>query len=282
MTDYFVLTNDPDHGVTEHYRTVFRELTKRDIFVTTAVFCTVKDDGSALARHCYGGETDHLSLPDYRDLMLELADLGHEIAFHGYSQVNDTRDELQKGLEMFHATFGRYPAVYIEHGGGPATHSMELCKRETLAVQGADRESEYYVKDVVRDVFDLVWTRDYLLEQVNTPLDVADTFHSEDGILYFKREPMAQVEPLFGQLSGRGQAIVGYTHFGYRGYEPRRKLASFFRKRNFPQLECWSHRHLDRTVSLLADSLAEHALESLTLSDLLKTHRGHRRAARQN
>jgi len=274
MTDYFVLTNDPDHGVTEHYRTVFRELTKRDIFVTTAVFCTLKDDETALARHCYGGETHHLSLPGYRDLMLELADLGHEIAFHGYSQVSDTRDEFRKGLDIFHRTFGRYPAVYIEHGGSPATHSMEMCKRETLAVEGAEPQSDYYVKDILQQVFEVVWTQEYLLDFVKRPLDVREVLYSDGGILYFKRWRMAHVDPLFGQLSGSDQAIVGYTHFGYRGYEPRRKLKTLFRKRDYPQLECWSRRHLDRTVSLLAHSLAEHGLKSLTLSDLLKTHRG--------
>ena len=278
MADYFVLTNDPDHGVTDHYRDVFQELTKREIFVTTAVFCTLKDDGTALARHCYAGETDHLSQPGYRDLMLELADLGHEIAFHGYSQVSDTRDEFQKGLEVFHRTFGRYPAVYIEHGGSPATHSTDLCKRETLAVEGADPDSDYYVKDLVQDVFDLVWTRDYLLDPVETPLDVPDRFRSEEGIIYFKREPMAEVDTLFGQLRGKGQAVIGYTHFGYRGYEPRSYWKSLFRKRDYPQLECWSRRHLDRTVSLLARRLGEHGLKSLTLTDLLKTHRARHHA----
>jgi hypothetical protein len=93
---YFVLTNDPDHGRAEDYRRILRKLAKHEIYVTTAVFCTLKDDGSPLTRHCYNGETHTLEDKGYRELIVEARDLGHEIAFHGYSQVSDTRDEFLK------------------------------------------------------------------------------------------------------------------------------------------------------------------------------------------
>jgi hypothetical protein len=63
---YFVLTNDPDHGKTEDYKLILRELSKNNIFVTTAVFCTLKDDKSALAKHCHRGDTDTLDVKEYR------------------------------------------------------------------------------------------------------------------------------------------------------------------------------------------------------------------------
>ena len=144
---YFVLTNDPDHGLLDDYRRIFRELGDRRILVTTAVFCVLKDDGSALARHCRQHETHCLADDAYRDFMLELRDHGHEIAFHGYSQASDTRDEFQRGLDIFRRTFGEYPRIYIEHGGHPRSHPPELCKRENLQVEGASPDSPHFVKD---------------------------------------------------------------------------------------------------------------------------------------
>ena len=178
---YFVLTNDPDHGLLDDYRRVFRELGNRRILVTTAVFCMLKDDGSALARHCRENETHCLADDAYRDFMLELRDQGHEIAFHGYSQVSDTRDEFRQGLDIYRRTFGAYPRIYIEHGGHPRSHPPGLCKRENLKVEGGSPGSPYFVKDLVRDIFDAVWTRDYLLDGVYEPLRVADIFPVEDG-----------------------------------------------------------------------------------------------------
>ena len=274
MTHYFVLTNDPDHGLVDHYRNVLSELGKRDIFVTTAVFCTLKDDGSALSRHCFEDETHCLANAAYRDLMLELADLGHDIALHGYSQVSDTREEFQKGIDIFYRTFKRYPTIYIEHGGHPRTHPLDLCKKESLNVQGAIPDSPYFVKDIVRDVFDLVWTHDYLLDGVSRPLSVADVFHWDDGIRYFKRWRMLDVAKLVNHLSPHPHAIVGYTHFGYRGYEPRSWIRALFAKDDAP-LERWSGRYLAKTASILDRTLREHGLESVTLTALLTARDEH-------
>ena len=264
---YFVLTNDPDHGLLDDYRRVFRELGNLQIRVTTAVFCVLKDDGSALARHCRENETHCLADDAYRDFMLELRDQGHEIAFHGYSQVSDTRDEFRQGLDIYRRTFGAYPRIYIEHGGHPRSHPPGLCKRENLKVEGGSPGSPYFVKDLVRDIFDAVWTHDYLLDGVYEPLRVADIFPVEDGIRYFKRWRMNHVEKLASNLTEARNAIVGYTHFGYRGFESRYFIRNLF-NRKF-RLEWWSARNLRRTAARLARVLNEHRLKSVTLSELL-------------
>ncbi len=270
--NYFVLTNDPDHGLLDNYRKIFRELNKRGIFVTTAVFCTLKDDGSALSRHCFKNETLCLADEAYKNFMLELRDLGHEIALHGYSQVSDTRDEFQKSIDIFHRVFKEYPKIYIEHGGHPKSHSLGMCKKENLKVEGSLPDSRYFVKDIIRDVFDLVWTCDYLLDGIYEPLSMADIFQLEDGILYFKRWRMTYIQKLATNLSQDLNTIVGYTHFGYRGYESRYAIKNFFRKNT--RLEWWSEKNLHKTAALLAQILDEHHLKSLTLSDLLKTAKG--------
>lgn len=269
---YFVLTNDPDHGLLDDYRRIFRELADRQILVTTGVFCTLKDDGSALAQHCREDETHCLANDAYRDFMLEMRDHGHEIAFHGYSQVSDTRDEFQTGLAIFRRTFGAYPKIYIEHGGHPRSHPPGLCKRETLQMAGASPGSPYFVKDLVRDVFDAVWTHDHLLDGVHEPLPAADVFHDEDGIRYFKRWRMKDVEKLAPNLTGVRNTIVGYTHFGYHGYESRYSVKNVFSRQS--RLEWWSERNSHRTADRLARLLSEHGLRSLTLSALLKRARG--------
>lgn len=265
---YFVLTNDPDHGLLDDYRRIFRELGDRRILVTTAVFCVLKDDGSALARHCRANETHCLADDAYRDFMLELRDQGHEIAFHGYSPVSDTRDEFQRGLDAFRRTFGEYPRIYIEHGGHPRSHPPELCKQENLKVEGASPDSPHFVKDLVRDVFDAVWTHDHLLDGVDEPLPVADVFRVEDGIRYFRRWRMNDVEKLASNLSTVRNTIIGYTHFGYRGYESRYFVKNLFNRRS--RLEWWSKRNSHRTAARLARLLDRHGLKSLTLSGLLE------------
>lgn len=271
--NYFVLTNDPDHGLLDDYRKVFRELSKSGIFVTTAVFCTLKDDDSALSKHCFKNETHCLADESYRNFMLELRDQGHEIAFHGYSQVSDTRDEFQRGIELFKDTFKEYPRVYIEHGGHPKSHPLGLCKRENLCVEGSLENSEYFVKDVVRNVFDLVWTHDYLLDDVDHPLPIGDIFHAEDGVVYFRRWRMVQVQKLLTRVAGDEKAVVGYTHFGYRGYTRRFNLIANFLNRD-ARLERWRGRHASRAVNLLTRLLQKYKLHSLTLSDLLQAARG--------
>ena len=279
--NHFVLTNDPDHGVLRHYRKVFYELGQREIFVTTAVFCTLKDDGSDLSRHCFENETHCLADDAYRDFMLELRDRGHEIAFHGYSQVSDTRDEFQKGIELFYRAFKEYPKVYIEHGGHPGTHPPGICKKENLKLEGASPDSRHFVKDLVREVFELVWTHDYLLDGCDHPLSAKDIFQWEDGIRYFKRWRLVDVEKLMTNLSQKRDTIVGYTHFGYRGYEPRpwfkkpfRKESWFRNRKDHRRLEWWSERSLRETADLLAQLLYDHQLESLTLSGLLRATTG--------
>ncbi len=269
--NYFVLTNDPDHGLLDNYRKVFCELGRVGIFVTTAVFCTLKEDASALSKHCFRNETHCLEDEAYRDFMLELRDLGHEIALHGYSQVSDTRDEFQKGIELFHGVFSEYPAIYIEHGGHPRSHPPGMCKRENLKKEGAVPNSPYFIKDIVRDAFDLVWTHDYLLDGVYSPLTAADIFHLEDGILYFKRWRMTHIPKLVTNLSRDLNTIVGYTHFGYRGYESRSWIGNLFRRN--VRFEWWSEKNLHKTTNSLAEILDERRLKSLTLSDLLKTAR---------
>ncbi len=264
--NYFVLTNDPDHGQTENYKKIFRELSKKNIFVTTAVFCTLKDDKSFLARHCFKNETHTLDDLSFRKLMLSIKDEGHEIAYHGYSQVSDTREEFSKGLEIFHHVFKEYPKVYIEHGGHPKSHPLFKCKKENLALEGSIKRSRYFVKDFVKEMFSMMWTQEYLMDKTPHFLPVSNIFNLDDGILYFKRWRMAHFKKCLKNLSGDEKAFVGYTHFGYRGYQSKFPLIDIFHTDR--RYEWWSNQRLYKTVRLLSESLDKYRLKPTTLSGL--------------
>jgi len=266
---YFALTNDPDHGKVEDYRKILRALSDSEIFVTTAVFCKLKDDDSPLARHCYEGETNSLEDKEYRDLMLEARDWGHEIAFHGYSQVSDTREEFLEGLDIFSSVFGEYPKVYFEHGGHPMHHPSGMIKKENLSMYGSTEGSNYYVKDIVGSVFDVVWTHDYLMDHLKEPLNLKDIFTKKEEIVYVKRWRMCHFNNIVQKLDAQKNTIVGYTHFGYKGYRSSNPIKRYFDKASF--LERWlSNKELNRSIEILDNFINTSRVRSVTLSELYR------------
>jgi hypothetical protein len=269
---YFVLTNDPDHGKTEDYRRILKLLAQKKIFVTTAVFCTLKEDGSSLSKHCHKGETNTLEDKDYRGLMLQAKEWGHEIAFHGYSQVSDSRDEFKQGLKIFSSIFGEAPRVYFEHGGHPDKHPIDMVKKENLSYYGSDKKSIYYVKDIIKDTFDVVWTHDYLMDFLKNPLNLKDIFIEKDGIIYLKRWRMYHFNDIKNKISKIDNTIVGYTHFGYGGYRSNKNfIKNYFDKNSY--LERWIDKQdCDRAVELLKNFIEEDNVKSLTVSGLYKEY----------
>ena len=256
-----VITNDPDHGTTEDYARVFGELTRLGLKVTTSVFCTLEDDSSDLARHCHAGETESLADPAFRDLMLELHDQGHEIAFHGYSQVSNTRERFVEGLEIFREALGHYPFTYVEHGGNPRKHPSDGCKRETLAMEGLNPESSYYVWDIIKDKVGCVWAWHDLLDDDYGVKQVEDLFYQCDGVLLFRRARMHYLDRVIRDVAREGGVFSGYTHFGYEGY---RKAPEY-------RFENWTGRHLKPAVEGLERILRRHDVTSLTVQELVRT-----------
>lgn len=257
-----VLTNDPDHGKIEDYARVFRELNRLGVKVTASVFCTIEDDGSDLARHCYRGETHTLADPAYRNLMLELHEQGHEIAFHGYSQVSNTRERFIEGLEIFKETFGHYPFTYVEHGGNPDKHPPGMCKRESLAVEGMNPGSPYYVWDIIQEKIRCVWARHDLLDGDYNVKQVHDLFYWHDGVLFFRRARLHYLDRMIRDLARQSGVFLGYTHFGYEGY-PKEPQYRF---------ENWTGPHLKIAIRGLERLLKRHDVTNLTVRELAQTH----------
>jgi len=268
---FFTLTNDPDHGKTEDYRKILKFLAENNIFVTTAVFCILKNDKSLLSKHCYTGETNTLADEEYKNLMLEAKDWGHEIAYHGYSQVSDTREEFQKGLEIFNNIFSEYPKVFFEHGGHKSFHHEDMIKKENLSMYGSDKSSIYYVRDIIKNTFDVVWTHDFLQDNVKTALSLQDIFVTVDGITYVKRWRMFHFNDIKGTVNNVNNSIVGYTHFGYKGYRRRFNfIKNYFDKNSY--LERWLYKNdLKITVGIIKNYMKDNGIDkSLTTSQLYK------------
>lgn len=257
-----LLTNDPDHGKAEDYVRVFTELKRLGLKVTTSVFCTMEDDGSDLARHCYRGDTHTLADPRYRELMLELQEQGHEIAFHGYSQVSNTREKFMEGLEIFKETFGYYPFTYIEHGGNPNKHGPDMCKQETLAMEGTKRDSPYYVLDIIKEKISCVWAWHDLMDNDYQVKQVEDLFYKRNGVLFFRRARLHYLDTMVRDVAQQGGVFLGYTHFGYEGYPNEPKY----------RYENWVGRNLRPALQGFERILKNHKVTTLTVQELVQTN----------
>ncbi len=237
----FILTNDPDHETLGLIKPIYEEFNKIGIKVTTGVFCKMENDGSDLSRHCRQGETDTLENPKYKDFLLEQKDKGHEIAFHGYSQVSNKREKFIEGLEIYKDTFGEYPYTYVEHGGKKGHHPDSGCKKETLIWEGKNKDSDYYVEDIIKEKIKCVWAYHSLLDKnaktiwgkhqktgqslkVDNPdpspncTSKKDYFWLKDGIQHFSRYRLFYAD----LITEACELFIGYTHFGYRGYRDER------------------------------------------------------------
>jgi len=260
----FVFINDPDHGTVRNHRKVFHELKHLGLKVTTAVFYTIEDDETGLAKHCFKGETHTLSDPEYRDLMLELREYGHEIAFHEYSQVSNTREKFIEGLERFKDIFGEYPFTYIEHGGHPSKHPLNMCKKESLALEGKNPKSPYYIWDVIQNNIKCVWAYHSILDELNFK-KFSEILYEHEGVFFFKRWRLLDIILGGHQCSATSEAdalsnvFIGYTHFGYRGYP----------KRPVYVLENWNGPFLKHAIRRLEKILEFHNVINLTMKDLV-------------
>lgn len=215
----FILTNDPDHETLDLIKPIYKSLNEADIKITTAVFCKMENDGSDLSKSCRQRETACLEDSEYRDFMLKQRDEGHEIAFHGYSQISNTRDKFLEGLEIYKDIFGEYPHTYIEHGGKKGHHPDSGCKKETLIWEGKNKNSDYYVEDAIKEKIKCVWAYHSLLDNEYESCLKSDFFYEEDGLVLFKRYRIHYAE----LVTKLGDLFIGYTHFGYRGYTDRRR-----------------------------------------------------------
>ena len=279
MSFTLVLSNDPDHGLLSNDEKAFSALNKIGIKFTHSVFCKLEDDNSPLSKHCNIKETSSLSDPKYVNFLLKMKENGNEIAFHGYSQISNPRENFIKGLESYKDIFGEYPYTYIEHGGILGRHAEGMVKKESLSYKGSDVNSQYYIKDIVESKFKCVWERKGGLFDEGEPdwtvKKTSDVWNFENDVAKIKRHRMANLdrEPYLKDLSEKKGIYMGYTHFGFRGYEARLNKSFFnipiFFKDNY--LDCYHGKYrIERAVKRLEEIRDKYSFESMTIKEFVK------------
>jgi len=179
--------------------------------------------------------------------MLEAHSNGHEIAYHGYSQVSNTREQFLHGLDVFAEMFGHPPKTFFKHGGHLGLHKESMCKKEDLAYLGC-QPGPYYVADIVEERFNCVWEFHRLFDMETGKPD--SKIRSDRDILYPRAKNFGFWRHRLGhltwpdvdfpdKLAKSSGVFMGYSHFGYDGW-PREAA-----------LEHWMGDDLDRAIDTL-------------------------------
>jgi len=264
---FFCLTNDPDHCSLDRLRAVVKVCDDNNIKISHSIHVCMKQDGSKLSDHSGVFDTGCLKDNDYARTILQMKDNGHEICYHGYSQISDTRHEFLKGLEIFEQTLGFFPKFYIEHGGHTDTHNIDMVTSQNLSKFGSQISSKHYVRDILRE-FDGVWTQKMLkFERLNAHKEEDAWYTIEDGIKFFCRVRNVNLQ----KVPKHFKNAIGYTHFGYEGYHHKRLwFKNYFKPQNSP--EVWnSEARIKKAIWYLKRFMEEREMKSGTLTDLLQS-----------
>jgi hypothetical protein len=282
MAFTLVLSNDPDHGLLHNDKKAFSALNKIGVKITHSVFCKLEDDKSPLAKHCNVKETSSLSDPRYVDFLLKMRERGNEIAFHGYSQISNSRESFLNGLEIYKSIFDEYPYTYIEHGGILGRHADGMVKKESLSYKGSDENSKYYIKDIVESIFKCVWERkDGLFDEGNADWDVKkvnDVLSFKNGVGRIRRHRMKNLDhkSYLDAITENDGIFMGYTHFGYRGLESRINK-SFLNIPTFMKdvyLDCYHGNYRSQRAAKIIDEINnQYGFESMTIKDFVKKNK---------
>ncbi|MDP4680889.1 MAG: hypothetical protein NWS46_11045 [Cyclobacteriaceae bacterium] len=262
-----ILTNDSDHGSLKRYKIIYDALNQNGLTVSTSLFCTMEDDGSKLAHHCYKGETMQLDDREILAFVKDMISCGHEFSYHGYSQISNTRKKFLDGIKIFEDLLGFKPSVYIEHGGAYGFHDEGMVKKETLSYLGSNEKSEYFVKDIVENYFDIVWSQQYLIEGNNS--QTTKTFEKKGNIIFFNRVRNANILKYIDNL----EVLICYTHFNYDGYSKSKyDWIPFFKSKN-RKLESWSNqKQIFEAIKILKDLAKEKNAIFSTLNKIYKEY----------
>lgn len=265
---YFALTNDIDHSKITNLRKIFHEFNKKDIKITMSIFATLKNNKIALCRHCNTNDTHSLEDKEFLNFIKSEVKNGHEIAYHGYSQGNDTNDEFKLGLKIFKDKIEYEPKIYIEHGGHLLSNEPDMVTKQNLSFFGNIIGSPFYVKETIKENFDLITTQEQVVRQ-NDLIKLNELF--EDGeIKKFKRIPLYLLKNISKQYND-DRAFIGYTHFGYTGYKSKNPIKNYFNKKY--SLEWWTNKKEIRdNVNYIHNKILELNMKPCTVSQIYKSY----------
>lgn len=102
----FTIIDDTDNATLFNIKPVYDLLIKLNIYTTKTVWVYPSRDR-------FTGET--IQDESYRDYLLNLKELGFEIALHGVGSGNFIRQEIIDGLKLYKECFSSFPTMHINH-----------------------------------------------------------------------------------------------------------------------------------------------------------------------
>lgn len=233
------MVSDCDHMTLNRARSVFSALNAHGVPFTNAIFNKLETydehpySGRSLAKHCRPLETCSVvdeTASAYIEILKEQNKLGNEIAYHGNSQISNDREAFLSGIRNINSLCDLTMTTYIEHGGNPGSHPIEGCKKETLAMEGKNMDSEFYVYDLILENFKQAWCYFDLIDlkkEDNVSLNKRDIFYNKDGMKLMRRARAGDVVNLLRFMKNEDDVCILYTHFGYDGYPTGTLLESW-------------------------------------------------------
>ena len=108
----FTIFDDTDYATIKNIKPVYDLLKQLKIFTTKSVWVYPPDSTDT----CTG-----LSLEDneYLKFVKRLQKQGFEIALHNVGSGGNTREKIEKGINVFNEKIGHYPQVHVNHSRNP-------------------------------------------------------------------------------------------------------------------------------------------------------------------
>ena len=252
----FSITDDPDSNTLERIKPVYDYLSEVGLRTTVAVWVYEATRTNGIPDQPYnpwGGDT--CERPEYLEYVQGLQEKGFEIASHGASPGNDSREKTISGYRTFNKHFNHYPNIYINHqenlenvywGRKVAPNRLLgfilglFIEKAGFPYGGEVKSSKYYWGDILQEktkYVRLFGTQDINTLKVNPNMPYHDSkrpyvpywfsFSNGNRPEGFIRLPSK--ENINRLADERGTCIV-YTHFGQAGFTDNGELNGEIKK----------------------------------------------------
>jgi hypothetical protein len=244
----FTIVDDTEASTRENVGPIYELLYEHGLLTTKTVWPLAFRETPR-----FGGDT--LEDPDYRAWIVELANRGFEIAFHGATDHSSLRAETKRALDRFRETLGRDPLLHANHFGqaegmywgdarldGPASLLYRVVNgvlRRNTNYYGHVEGSPYFWGDLCRER--ITYVRNLSFSDINT-LKVSPIMPYHDSSRPYVRYWFSASEgPSYDafcqllsesnqdRLLAEGGACIAYSHFGFGFVEDGRVREEFAR-----------------------------------------------------
>ena len=223
----FTIIDDTDNSTIENIKPIYDFLHKNKILTTKTVWVYESRDH-------FTGST--LQDEEYLNFAKSLMSQGFEIQLHNVGSGSFNREEIIRGIELFHEKMGYYPSMHINHSSNPDNiywgykrysfifkNLMKLVFGKKRQFYGDDSESKHFWGDIHKK--HIKWTRNRVFNSINTlkvdskmPFKEKSKpyanyfFSSSDGHTVEEFNNLISRENI-DRLEKEGGLCIVYTHF---------------------------------------------------------------------